>query len=502
LGDTDSPRRDIFLRSLAAVASVSSFTLPLIILDAVTAVRASGVVAVRDLTWSVSEGETWAIVGPTGSGKSTLADVLLGRHCITAGTIAWPMLARLGFGWAADAIRLVSFRERSHLFSPARHYYQQRFNFVEPHDDLTLEHFLRSGDDSDITLVASQLGLTELLPLSFIALSTGEMRRARIARALLSRPELLILDDPFVGLDAAGRGDVTDLLGGLVRSGTRLILITRPEDAPEWITNVLTLENGGLVDRAEQVRLAVRDSASHGGPLSLRSFNSPAFGVTEPIIELRNVSVAYGPRVALREVSWTVRAGERWAVVGPNGSGKTTLLSLLCGDHPQAYANEVRLFGRRRGSGDSIWDVKRSVGLVSSELHLYYAEPLSTTETAATGFYDVLAYRRPTPAQAAAVRHLLSQFGILDLANRRFDQLSTGEQRLVLLVRALVKKPPLLILDEPFQGMDRPTMERARDWLDQHLLPNQTLIVVTHDPVEIPRSVTRRLELDRGRVIS
>jgi molybdate transport system ATP-binding protein len=162
----------------------------------------------------------------------------------------------------------------------------------------------------------------------------------------------------------------------------------------------------------------------------------------------------------------------------------------------------VRLFGQRRGSGESIWDVKRSVGLVSSELHFYYAEPLTATETAATGFHDVLAYRRPTPAQAAAVRHLFSQFGILPLANRRFDHLSTGEQRLVLLVRALVKRPPLLILDEPFQGMDTATMERTRDWLDQHLLPNQTLIVVTHDLAEIPRSVTRRLQLDGGRVIS
>jgi molybdate transport system ATP-binding protein len=137
---------------------------------------------------------------------------------------------------------------------------------------------------------------------------------------------------------------------------------------------------------------------------------------------------------------------------------------------------------------------------VSSELHLYYAEPLTATETAATGFHDVLAYRRPTPLQSAAVRHLFSQFGILPLADRRFDRLSTGEQRLVLLVRALVKRPPVLILDEPFQGMDRPTMERARDWLDRRLLPDQTLIVVTHDDAEIPKTVTRRLRLDRGKI--
>src|SRR5207237_7196173 len=179
----------------------------------------------------------------------------------------------------------------------------------------------------------------------------------------------------------------------------------------------------------------------------------------EPIVELRNVTVAYGGRPALQDVSWTVRAGERWAVVGPNGSGKTTLLSLVCGDHPQAYASDVRLFGRRRGSGESIWDVKRSVGLVSSELHMYYSEPLTAAEVAATGFHDVLVFRRPKPEQAAAVRDLFEQFGIAPLEGRRFDRLSTGEQRLVLLIPALVKMPPLLILDEPFQALDRPTME-------------------------------------------
>jgi molybdate transport system ATP-binding protein len=477
---------------------VSAPISPLIILDAVTAVRTGGEIAVRDLSWAISEGETWAIVGPVGSGKSSLAEVLLGRHRVTAGTIAWPFLNRLNVGWPADAIRLVSFREQSHLFSPARHYCQQRFNFVEPQDDLTLEQYLRSGTSADIASAALQLGLTDLLPLSFIALSSGQMRRARIARALMTQQELLILDDPFLGLDAAGRHDVTSILGHLVRAGTRLILITRADAVPGWITHVLEL--GGSAAYWKGPRSMLGGRRAENDFATQHSAPSTQHLEQAPIVELRNVNVAYGGRSALRDVSWTVRAGERWAVVGPNGSGKTTLLGLLCGDHPQAYANDVRLFGRRRGSGESIWDVKRSVGLVSSELHMYYAEPLTAAETAATGFHDVLAYRRPTPAQTAAVRHLFCQFGVLPLAERRFDRLSTGEQRVVLLVRALVKRPPLLILDEPFQGMDRPTMERARDWLDQHLLPDQTLIVVTHDPAEIPRSVNRRLRLDGGQV--
>jgi molybdate transport system ATP-binding protein len=195
-----------------------------------------------------------------------------------------------------------------------------------------------------------------------------------------------------------------------------------------------------------------------------------------------------------------VRAGERWAVLGPNGSGKTTLLSLLCGDHPQAYGNDIRLFGRQRGSGESIWDIKRRVGLLSPELHLYFTEPLTAAAVAATGFFDVLARRPTTPAQDATVAELFADFDIAPLAARPFAQLSTGEQRLVLLVRALVKEPPLLILDEPFQGLDAGAAGRARAWLDRRLRPDQTLLFVSHVADETPRTVTRRLRLEAGRV--
>ena len=213
------------------------------------------------------------------------------------------------------------------------------------------------------------------------------------------------------------------------------------------------------------------------------------------------MNVAYNGRPILRDVSWAVRAGERWAVLGPNGSGKTTLLSLLTGDHPQAYANDIRLFGRPRGSGESIWDIKRQIGLVSPELHLYFSEPLTAAETAATGFFDVLVRRPTTPEQQAAVRALFEAFGIADLAGRLFARLSTGEQRLVLLTRALVKRPPLLVLDEPFQGLDAQLIGRLRGWLDRHLSPDQTLLFVSHHAEEIPRTVTRRLRLEEGRVV-
>lgn len=464
----------------------------LIVLDNISVVR-GGRTVLRDFSWTIREGETWAITGPIGSGKTTLAETLLGKHALAAGAIAWPMLQGQA-AYPSQAIRHVAFQENSRLFHYAGHYYQQRFEFADAEEPLTLEEYLGADTQASaaaIRAVSGKLGIAGLLPLSFMKLSNGQTRRARIARALLLHPQLLIFDDPFLGVDAAGRNELADVIGGLVRDGWRLVLICSPDAVPSWATHRLSLAEHRLEagatqrqDRLDAGATQRRDRLAAGAP---------------PILELRNVTVAHGGRTILDDISWTVRRGERWAVIGPNGSGKTTLLSLLCGDHPQAFCNDVRLFGQRRGSGESIWDVKRRVGLVSPEFHLYFTEPLTALRTAATGFFDTVADRPTTPEQEATVHRLFERFGIAPLADRPFRRLSTGEQRLVLLVRALVKQPPLVILDEPFQGLDAAAMAMARDWLDAHLSPEQTLLFVSHHEDEIPRSAAHRLTLHAGR---
>ncbi len=490
----------------------------LVFFDNVTAVRPGGQPALSDVSWTIRADETWTIVGPVGSGKTTLAEMILGRYRIQSGTAGWPFLDTLrargrAIAWPAEVIQTVSFKEESWLFSYGRHYYQQRFNFIEPQDDLTLEAFLRTGTEASSGAAhraAQLMGVGDLLSLSFLKLSNGQVRRARIARALLAKPELLILDEPFLGLDAAGRNHLMDLLGEQIRQGLRVLLIARPDTLPVWVTHVLELDRLRVAWQGPRTEFGVR-SSEFGVEKEMAELRTPNSELRtpnselrtpegEPIIELRNVNVAYGDRPILHNITWTVRAGERWAVLGPNGCGKTTLLSLICGDHPQAYANDIRLFGRQRGSGESIWEIKRRIGLVSPELHLYYSEPLTAAEVAATGFFDVLAYRPTTPEQDAAIQALFAHFGITTLSGRPFRRLSTGEQRLVLLIRALVKQPPLLILDEPFQGLDAQTISQARNWLEQRLRPEQTLLFVSHVPEEIPNTVDQVLRLEQGRV--
>jgi molybdate transport system ATP-binding protein len=469
-----------------------------------TVIRPTGETVFHDLSWTVREGQTWAVVGPVGSGKTALSDVVLGRLRVPAGTVEWPLVDRLRaagrpVAWPSEVVGRVGFKEESRLFSYGRHYYQQRFNFIEPDDDLTLDEFLHAGTavaEETMRAVAVRLGLADLRGLSFIKLSNGQTRRARIARGLLVHPEVLVLDEPFVGLDADGRHEVRELLRALPADGTRLMLITSPDTVPDWVTHVLE-----LTDR----RVTFNGPRAEYRPPTIcgTSFAAPtAAGATgEAIVELTDVNVTHGGRPILRDVTWTVRAGERWAVLGPNGSGKTTLLSLICGDHPQAYSNDVRVFGHPRGGGESIWDVKRRIGLISPEMHLYFTEPLNADRAAATGFFDVLVPRPTTPGQDAAVRRLFAHFGIAELADRPFGRLSTGQQRIVLLVRALVKDPPLLILDEPFQTLDGGTAENARSWIDDHLGPDRTVLFVTHNEAELPRTVNQRLRLRDGQVV-
>ena len=490
---------------------------PVLAFDNATVTRADGGAVLNHFTWAVRPGETWAIVGPTASGKTTLLEAVQGKHRLTAGTWTPP----------AGSARLVAFKEDSRTFSYAGHYYQQRYEFADTDEPLSLEQYLlarTSAEPGAVAAIAEALGIAGQLHQPFLTLSNGQTRRARIAKALIAEPDWLLLDDPFNGIDTHGRTELAAILGKLVSAGRKLLLATAREWVPAWVTHVMELEGG----RGRGIPTG-DTSASHLSPLG-RGRNgeavpgegllphgktrpphpvapqptSPQRGEVEerpPIIEMRCVTVRHGGKAILDGVGWTVRRGERWAVVGPNGAGKTTLLALLCGDHPQAFSNDVKLFGRRRGTGETIWDVKRKIGFVSPEFHLYFREPLTAFEAAATAFGDSLLYRAPTPDQAEAVRVVFAAFGCEDLQSRKFARLSVGQQRLVLLARAVVKAPPLLILDEPFQGLDATTADRIRDWLDATLRPDQTLIFVTHVPAQVPGTVTRELRLANGRVV-
>jgi molybdate transport system ATP-binding protein len=300
------------------------------------------------------------------------------------------------------------------------------------------------------------------------------------------------------------------ILDKLAVKGVNLLLVTSATDIPECITHVALLKEGGLTsvmdrrsfeaDKHTLIRISEKNIHFNGSLESVKSaYTYPDFSVA---IKMVNVSVRYNNRTILDNINWEVKKGECWNVSGHNGSGKSTLLSLVNGDNPQAFANEIYLFDRKKGSGESIWDIKHKIGYVSPELHHYFDSTASCYEVVASGLFDTIGlFRQLSAIQKEMVDQWVSLLQIDHLCGKMFMQLSNGEQRLVLLVRALVKNPPMLILDEPCQGLDTEVAARFIALINEICVKMQkTLVYISHYKEEIPSCVTYTLQLEQGKI--
>lgn len=463
-------------------------------------VRLNNLLILQDLSFVIRRGETLAVVGATGSGKTTLIKALAGR-IFHSGTVAF-----IGH----DRRPRISVITRQHRFTNRSNissfYYQQRFNSFDAEDAYTVENELcRTGADiSDVKRLLDDFGISHVLHSPLIQLSNGEHKRFQLLKAMLESAEWMLLDNPYIGLDVDARKSLDAVLGNLVLAGKKIMLFTGPGDLPSCITHVASLENGRMspvmLKEAHQQarddsRLRVTDIPD---PDTLRgistSYTHPDFSIA---VRMNNVHVAYGERKILDGFNWEVRKGECWHVAGPNGSGKSTLLSLINGDNPQAFASEVWLFDRRKGSGESIWDIKRMIGHVSPELHHYFEAQGDCFDIVASGLFDTIGlFRKLTDRQRVIVQRWMDVMQVERFAQRSFHTLSDGEQRRILLTRALVKDPPMLILDEPCQGLDEDATMRFNALVNaicQHL--GKTLLYVSHYEADIPSCVTKRVEL-------
>ena len=482
-------------------------------------------------TWIWRWPEQWALVGGNGSGKSLLADGLCGRLPLVGGELRYHFRPGPGLS-PEEMIGQVSFERSKAGWGGA--VAQSRWNSLEEESSLRVRDFLAYERVMDINpfevgagsararaqFERRQRGAVDLLALgplreqTLLSLSNGERQRVELARVLCRPLRLLILDEPFVGLDAATRRHFHAALERLMAGRLRVLLVTtRPEDLPRRVTHLLQVENGQVVAagrRAPGRAGAARGPERGAGFAPAVTAGAPGVGArfappgSPPpvLVALRRVTVRHGRRVILRELDWTVRAGESWAVLGPNGAGKTTLLGLVLGDHPQVYTNEVTVFGRRRGGGESQWDIKRHIGWVSPELHLHFKAAATCFEVVASGFHDSIGLFEPvTRGQAAAARRWLRRFGLLGFAGTPLFGLSAGGQRMVLLARALVKRPRLLALDEPCQGLDAAHRALFIGAVDELLRAGAvTALYITHRLDEIPPSIQRVLRLDgKGR---
>jgi molybdate transport system ATP-binding protein len=488
-------------------------------------IRLRDQVLFEGLCWEMLSDQHWAVIGPNGSGKSTLMKALCGALPVVEGKIVYHFLRDNGRGAAQDHIAYVTFEsQRMALGDEA--FYQARWNVGVNEDALSVSEFLsesgvkrvnpyhvvESGIDSKFAArrqeVIDQLELGKLLERQVVQLSNGERRKVTLARALLTSPKLLILDNPFAGLDERFRFKLAENLEKLMRGDMRVMIAgTNRDEMPRGITHVLRVENNRVI--AQGYRQAALESdagyetsgANTLGDLPVgRPQGSP---LRKTLVSMTNVSVSYNGTPVLRQVNWTVRENERWALLGPNGAGKTTLLSLILADNPQAYANDIALFGKQRGTGESIWEIKRNIGWVAPELQLYYPRDATCLDVVCSGWFDSVGlYRECSPPQRTIALEWLQRFDLAARATTTFDQVSEGEQRLALLARALVKNPALLVLDEPCQGLDAGNRDRVLQAVDGIASrPNTSMIYVTHRADELPQSITHVLRLNEGQVV-
>jgi len=449
------------------------------------------------VSFELKGNEHLAIIGSSGSGKTTLA-MALSSKIFFHGIIE--------FGFEKPCINFVErhyhFKNRSNTND---FYYQQRYNSFDSNDALTVIEELQtvSNDEEKINTLLSRLQLSHREQSPLLHLSSGEHKRFQLIKALLASSQILVLDEPYVGLDINSRKQLNNILDEVAAKGTQIILITDAHQIPDCITHMAYLENGKLKSFSEKSSFDFSE-VIHQNTYYFINTNTLPVGKPQTdfttAVKMINVSVEYGDKTILHNINWNIECGEKWLLKGHNGAGKSTLLSLIYGDNPQAYANEIYLFDKRRGSGESIWDIKQKIGYVSPELQWYFDTSITVFDAVASGFFDTIGlYKKLTHQQRQLTEQWLDLLRLSHVQHKPVSTISTSEQRLTLLLRALVKDPPLLLLDEPCQGLDdRQTTQFVEliDTLCEHL--NKTLIYISHYDQEIPQCIDKVLELNKG----
>ncbi|MGN6530625.1 MAG: ATP-binding cassette domain-containing protein [Ginsengibacter sp.] len=491
-------------------------------------VKTQGITVLDGISFSLLSNQHLAILGRTESGKTTLAKAIAGKIHFSGNIFT----GCRNIKGRHTRIELVEQRYSfKNLSGVSDFYYQQRFNSFDSGDAPTvLEELLKITQDSketnNINSVLEDIGIFHLKNAPLIQLSSGEHKRFQLAKALLNPPQMLILDNPYTGLDILARKKLNKILEDISEKGTQIILIPGTFSIPDFITDIAFLQNKKMIffGRKENYYAfgedtidgndfcALHEDTNRGNEEKLiHSRETQIFYNTEllpasnenfqfeTIVEMKNIHLNYGEHIILKNLNWKIEHGEKWLLKGRNGAGKSSLLSLLTGDHPQAYSNEIYLFGKRRGSGESIWDIKQKTGYISPELHAYFDKNITCFNAIGSGYFDTIGlFKKLSTTQHNNILQWLDFLQLSHVSKKPLHSISTGLQRMILLARALVKNPPLLVLDEPCQELDEKQSTQFVSLID-HICTgsNKTLIYVSHDISNVPSCIEKVLLLEK-----
>lgn len=477
--------------------------------------KLDGELLLHNISFSLVAGEMLALIGPSACGKTVLGRLVSGMLKHSAGEFD-----------VQEGVQTVFVEQQDNFFAQSgmRHtYYSQRYEYFEGRAVPTVATLLKIDidtwqDDKKLLAIVEKLNIEYLLDRQLLLLSNGERKRVQIVSALMQNPDLFVFDQPFIGLDVDSRRIVRGLLHDLKIQGKTVLLICSKKEVPETCDRVVEMCKGEIVSQLSYEEFAAQ-ALPKEDTLNVADLELPLPEQSkqfETLVRMRHVDVAIAGKQILQDINWEVKRNERWLLAGHNGSGKSTLLSLVTADNPHGYNKDLMLFDRMRGTGETVWDIKENIGFVSPELHLYFLRQTHLTGHRGTmmhsidclsvlvsGFNEEIGFSsKSTVYQENIATQWVESLGLAYVLKKQFAELSLGEQRMLLLIRALIKNPPLLILDEPCQGIDAEQSQRFVQILDlicEKL--NITMIYVSHSAEEIPNCISHKLELEAGKAI-
>lgn len=450
-------------------------------------------IILSDLNLFLKQGEPLGIIGANSSGKTILAKAMAGLL---------PVIGEVECAVRPANAVYVSFQSEFTLKHGTRTYRQQRWNMPDPEVIPSVhEQFSTFKNQDELSVLIEKFGFRQHLDRLVISLSNGEQRKLELIKALVKKPKLLVIDNSFNGLDKTSRELLSGMIDQLVESGQSVVLTgLKPDDFPPSINQFVLVQNKKATKMPRNNLPDLYPKLQTNVEILLPSWESSTY---EQLISVKDLNLEMNGQSILKSIFWTVKPGEKWVLSGGNGSGKTSLLNMIFADNPKAYGCDISLFGKPKGSGESIWEIKEQIGFVSPEMHQYLPARQLVSDVLCSGFFGSEGlYRKPTSFQRNLAQQWLQTIGLKAIASYPFGSLSASAQRMVLVLRALVKNPPLLLLDEPFQGLDPENIQSMKNLLNA--IARQTLcamIFVTHFEEEIPETFDQELRLNNGEVV-
>lgn len=454
----------------------------------------------KNVNWNISDQQQWVITGANGSGKSALVAALAGYGDLLSGEMEG----------LPESVSLVSFEVQAELIERERKKDDADILDVISIGTPVAEILHENNANPDIVRdLVEKFQLEYLLNRAFRKLSTGETRKVMIIRALASEPELLILDEPFDGLDQSTLIMLQNYLAVLSQEIPMVMVFNRFDEIPSFTTHIGYVEGGSLIYTVDKNDRNAYDELYQLMHLKTSDLTIPptdtdsmgeALLAEDPLVVLNDICIKYDQHYVVKDFSWTINPGEHWQLSGPNGSGKTAILSLITGDHPQCYTNDIFVFGFQRGNGESIWQIKQFIGYVSTALQWEYRVGTNLRNVIISGFYDSIGlYTKATDKQREIADQWLMLLGMTDKADKTFNQLSYGDQRLLLIARAMVKHPPLLILDEPCLGLDDINRQLVLALIEKICAGSSTTVLyVNHHSEDKIAGIERSIQLQKN----